>query len=176
MTLPPLLAAGLTAAALAVSGALLTEIGPWYRALRKPRWQPPDWAFGPVWNVILALWACSAALAWEASAPSGNRTAVFALFGVNAVLFFGWTPLFFKLRRPDWALAEVSLFWLSIAALILELVPLSPLASGLLIPYLLWVSFATRLNLEIVRLNGPFSSRTPREPARTGPSRPGPPP
>jgi benzodiazapine receptor len=64
-----------------------------------------------------------------------------------------WSPLFFNLKRPDWALIEVPFLWLSIVALILGMAPFSALASWLLVPYLLWVSFAAFLNLTIVRLN-----------------------
>ncbi len=73
----------------------------------------------------------------------------------------GWSPLFFTLRRPDWALAEIPLLWLSILALIVGLAPISTLAALLLAPYLVWVSVAAALNLEIVRLNGPFGRSLP---------------
>ena len=78
------------------------------------------------------------------------------LFCANGVLNVVWSPLFFRLRRPDWALMEVPLLWLSILALMFLLAPISRTASLLLVPYLLWVSFAAVLNLTIVRLNGPF--------------------
>jgi hypothetical protein len=67
-----------------------------------------------------------------------------------------WSPLFFKLRRPDWALWEVPFLWLSILVPIVLLYPISRNASLLLVPYLAWVSFAAFLNLAIVRLNQPF--------------------
>lgn len=148
----------LCAAALALAGGLVTEVGPWYHALRKPTWQPPDWLFGPAWTLILALAAWSASLGWESARTPGERAAVVALFAANALFHFLWSPLFFKLRRPDWALAEVPLLWLSILAPILWLAPRSPLAAWLLAPYLAWVAFAAWLNLAIVRLNGPFGA------------------
>ncbi len=158
----PLIVAGLGAVALSLAGGLLTEIGPWYRGLRKPGWQPPDWLFGPAWTLILGLAAWSAALGWEAAAGAGQRTLVVGLFALNALFHLLWSPLFFKLRRPDWALAEVPLLWLSILALIVTLLPISKLAAWLLAPYLLWVAFAAWLNLTIVRLNRPFHG-VPRE-------------
>jgi tryptophan-rich sensory protein len=85
---------------------------------------------------------------------------VAALFGLNIVFHMLWSPLFFNLRRPDWALIEVPFLWLSILGLIVFLAPISRLASLLLTPYILWVSFAAFLNLVIVRLNAPFG--TPR--------------
>lgn len=153
-----MIVAALCAFALAGAGGLLTEIGPWYRNLRKPSWQPPDWAFGPAWTVILGLAAWSGVLAWDAAPDTAGRVRVAVLFGANALFHLLWSPLFFKFRRPDWALIEVVFLWLSLVALIVGLWPLSHLASWLIVPYLLWVSFAAWLNLAVVRLNAPFGA------------------
>lgn len=147
--------AALGALILAGAGGLLTTIGPWYRGLRKPGWQPPDWAFGPAWTLILGMAAASAVLAWRAASP-GQHLMVLILFGVNAFFHLLWTPLFFNLRRPDWALIEVTFLWGSLAALIVRLWPVSVTASLLIVPYIAWVTFAAYLNLTIVRLNEPF--------------------
>ena len=157
--LTPLIVAGVVALAITAAGGLLTEIGPWYRQLRKPSWQPPDWLFGPAWTLILALAAWSAALAWTTAPTAGYRTIVVILYSVNALCHLVWSPLFFKLKRPDWALIEVPLLWLSILVPMVVVASFSPLASWLLLPYLLWVSFAAYLNLTIVRLNRPFAAR-----------------
>lgn len=138
-------------------GGLLTEIGPWYRNLRKPPWQPPDWLFGPAWTIILILAAWAGVLAWQGAPDAAGRLTVLILYAINFVLHFAWSPLFFKLRRPDWALAEVVLLWASVLALFLALRPLSEAAGWMILPYLLWVSFAAFLNLAIVRLNRPFA-------------------
>ncbi len=137
-------------------GGALTELGPWYYALRHPDWKPPDAAFGVIWSTIFTLCAISGALAWRAAETAGLRRRVGLLFGSNAVLNVLWSLLYFKLHRPDWALIEVVFLWLSIAALIVGLWRLSRWASVLLLPYLVWVSIATALNLATVRLNGPF--------------------
>lgn len=150
--------ATLLALILAGAGGLLTEIGPWYHNLRKPRWQPPDWAFGPAWTVILSLEAAAGVLAWRGAHDAAGHTRLAALFAVNWVLHLLWSPLFFKLKRPDWALAENALLWLSVLALFVGLRPYSALASWFIAPYLVWVSFAWWLNLAIVRLNAPFAS------------------
>ena len=150
----PLLAAAAVACVVLLIGGFATRIGPWFYALRKPSWNPPNWLFGPVWTVIGALAVWSAAEAWTAVPEAHGR--ILWLFGINAVLHMGWSPLFFTLERPDWALAEVPLLWLSVLALIVGLAPLSPLAAWLLAPYLAWVSIAAALNLAIVRLNAPF--------------------
>jgi translocator protein len=82
---------------------------------------------------------------------------ILGLFVLNGVLNVLWSPLFFKLRRPDWALTEVPLLWLSILLPIVLLWPVSWIGSLLLLPYLAWVSFAAIPNLTIVRLNRPFT-------------------
>lgn len=160
-----IIVAAACAVVLLAAGGLLTEVGPWYRALRKPRWQPPDWLFGPAWTLILGLAAWAGVLAWEGAPDTAARVQVAALFAVNGVLHVGWSLLFFRLRRPDWALTEVVFLWLSILALVIGLAPFSGLASWLLAPYLLWVAFASWLNLAIVRLNGPFGRAAQRREA-----------
>jgi tryptophan-rich sensory protein len=157
----PILVAASGAIALGVVGGLMTPIGPWYANLRKPRLQPPNWLFGPAWTVILGLAAWSAAAAWDAAAsaadPGAARTSVVILFATNALCHLMWSPLFFKLRRPDWALIEVVFLWASLVALVVGLWPISPFAANMILPYLAWVSFAAWLNWAIVRLNRPFA-------------------
>ena len=138
-------------------GAAVTDLGPWYFALRHPPWKPPDAAFGVIWSVIFTLCAISGWLAWQAADTSALRRRVAWLFGANAVLNIVWSAIYFKLQRPDWALLEVVFLWLSIAALIAGLWRLRRWAAWLLIPYLVWVSIAAVLNLHTVQLNAPFS-------------------
>lgn len=138
-------------------GGALTELGPWYFALQHPAWKPPDAAFGVIWSTIFSLCAISAWGAWEAAKTVAERRYVAAMFGVNALLNILWSALYFKLQRPDWALYEVVFLWLSILVLILGLWRISRWASGLLLPYGVWVSVAAVLNWETVQLNGPFS-------------------
>ncbi len=156
MTITIIVAAIITLAVL-FSGATLTKVGSWYRGLRKPWWNPPEWLFGPAWTVILALTAWGGVLAWTSSPPEAHAT-IALLFAVNIFFYVLWTPLFFNFRRPDWALIEVVPFWLSIAALMIGVAPYSTQAVWFLLPYLLWVAFAAYLNLKIVQLNAPFGS------------------
>lgn len=137
-------------------GAALTELGPWYFALKHPPWKPPDAAFGVIWSTIFTLCAISGWLAWQAADTTALRRRVAALFGANALLNVLWSALYFKLQRPDWALFEVVFLWLSILALIIGLWRLSRWASLLLITYWVWVSIAAVLNVQTVMLNGPF--------------------
>jgi benzodiazapine receptor len=154
----PVLVAAAAALAVATLGGLVTELGPWYQSLRKPAWQPPDWLFGPVWTLIFGLAALAGVIAWRHAPDRAARTRIIGLFALNAFLNLLWSVLFFRLHRPDWALAEVGLLWLSILALIVALAPHSKAASWLLVPYLGWVTFAAVLNLAIVRLNAPFAA------------------
>ena len=149
---PPAVAA-VAAVLIAMAGALLTTIDAWYRSLRVPAWKPPDWAFGPVWSVIIASSAAAAVLAWNGDIDAQARGVLLAAYAVNGVLNIAWSLLFFRLRRPDWALIEVAALWLSIAVLVLVTGRVSMAAGLLNMPYLAWVSVAACLNLRIVRLN-----------------------
>ena len=153
----PIIIAGGVAVFLGVFGGLMTPIGQWYRGLRKPSLQPPDWLFGPAWTIILGLAAWSAVIAWNAAPDAATRRTVIILFGTNALCHALWSPLFFRARRPDWALIEVVFLWASLVALVVGLWGIAQLSSLLIVPYLLWVSFASWLNGEIVRLNRPFA-------------------
>jgi len=137
-------------------GGLMTEIGDWYRGLRKPAWNPPNWLFGPAWTVILGLAGWSGVEAWTHAQGDGAHLRLGVLFGATAFLHLLWSPLFFKLKRPDLSLLEIQFLWLSILAAMIGVGPISALAAWLLLPYLVWVAFATTLNLAIVRMNGPF--------------------
>jgi len=154
---PIAVAAGI-ALVVAVAGGVLTTIGPWYHGLRRPTWKPPDWAFGPIWATIFALATVSAVMTWNADPSPEHRRALLVAYGVNAVLNIAWSAIFFRMRRPDWALAEVVLLWLSILALIVVTLRVSVLGAVLLLPYLTWVGIAAVLNRAIVRLNGPFGA------------------
>jgi translocator protein len=137
-------------------GGLLTDVGPWYRALKVPAWKPPDWAFGPIWTTIFVLAAISSSRAWTRAQTVDHKRWIVVLFLVNGLVNLVWSFLFFFLKRPDWALAEVGLLWLSVAALIVVTWRASRLAAVLLVPYLAWVSIAAYLNYTIVGMNGRF--------------------
>ena len=140
------------AVGLCLIGGLMTPRADWYARLNKPTWQPPGWAFGPAWTLILGLAAWAGVRAWEAG-NAAQRSDVLILFAVNGLFHLLWSPLFFKFQRPDWALLEVPFLWGSILALVIGLAPIDALAGWLIAPYLAWVSFAAFLNLTIVRLN-----------------------
>ncbi len=153
----PVATAAAVAIFIGVLGGTLTDTGPWYQTLRKPTWQPPDWLFGPAWTVIFAFAATSAVSAWRHAQNRVQREWVIGLFALNGLLNVSWSTLFFALRRPDWALIEVALLWLSILMPMIVFWRFAKPASLYLLPYLLWVSFAAYLNLTVARMNAPFS-------------------
>jgi len=146
-------------AIVALIGGLMTDVGDWYASLRKPAWCPPNWAFGPGWTVIFVCIATSGVMAWEYAPDDTTRGTLALLFFVNALLNIAWSPLFFKLRRPDWAIVELVPFWLSILALVIYIAGIRPLAALVMLPYLAWVTFAGLLNLRVVQLNKPFGGQ-----------------
>lgn len=139
----------------AAIGGIATDVGPWYKRLRQPALKPPDWAFGPAWTTIFTLIAIATARVWDA-APPDLKLWVLLVFGLNALLNAAWSVFYFTLKRPDLALIEVVLFWCSIVAMVGLSFYILPGAGWLLLPYLVWVSFAAWLNWQTVRLNPPF--------------------
>ena len=134
-------------------GSLFTmaSVGGWYATLAKPAWSPPDWIFGPVWTVLYATMAVAGWLVWR----RGGLASVPALrwFAVQLVLNVGWSVVFFGLRIPGLAFIEIVALWLAIAVTLMTSWRVSRPAAILLVPYLLWVSFAAGLNFAIWRLN-----------------------
>ncbi len=152
----PVAVAAAVAVSIGLLGGTLTDTGPWYQALKKPSWQPPDWLFGPAWTTIFALAVASAVSAWRHAPDKAQRDLVIVLFAINGCLNVLWSTLFFALKRPDWALIEVGFLWLAILVPMIVFWRFSKPASLFLVPYLAWVSFAAYLNLTVVRLNAPF--------------------
>jgi translocator protein len=148
--------AAVWAMAVAGLGGLFTELGPWYRALKQPPWKPPDLWFGPAWTLIFTLSAIALARAWRKASSLSDRQSIAAVAIGNGVLNVTWSWLFFKAKRPDWALAEVALLWLSIVVMMAVCRRHDAAAVSLLMPYVLWVAFAAALNAAVVQLNGPF--------------------
>jgi translocator protein len=131
---------------------LLVRPGGWYAQINKPSWTPPSWVFGPAWTTLYALMAIAAWMVWMRPATPARRAALTAFF-VQLVLNALWTPLFFGARAPGLALVDIVLLWMAIAATIVLFWRVRPAAGALLIPYILWVSYATALNFAIWQMN-----------------------
>ena len=137
-------------------GGALTDLGPWYQALKQPDWKPPDPAFGTIWSTIFTLCALSGWGAWQLAQTRALKMRIAVLFAMNGGLNIFWSWLYFYLHRPDWALIELYFLWASIALLIIGLWRISKMSSIMLLPYLAWVTAAGFLNLATIELNGPF--------------------
>ncbi len=135
-------------------GGLLTRpaIENWYSILRKPAWTPPNWIFGPVWSALYLAMAVAAWLVWRKAGLSAAKLAL-ALFGLQLLFNVAWSAIFFGLRMPGPAFAEIMILCLLILATTVAFWAISRLAGALMVSYLLWVSFATALNFAIWRLN-----------------------
>ncbi|MBU7580588.1 MAG: tryptophan-rich sensory protein [Porphyrobacter sp.] len=152
----PVAVATVAALCVAALGATITDLGPWYQALEKPAWNPPDIVFPMGWTLIYALITIAGVNAWRAAPTAAQSEWVISLFALNGFLNIAWSLIFFRLQRPDWAFVEVIVLWLSILALILYCGRFSRSAAWLLVPYLAWVTFAAALNWAVVELNAPF--------------------
>ena len=152
----PLTVAALAALLIAGIGGTLTDLGPWYRSLEQPAWAPPDAAFPVAWTLVLALWALAAVETWRNLVTRSSQETLIGLFALTGLLNIGWSLLFFRLQRPDWALIELVALWLSLVILTIWCRRHSRLAPWLLLPYVLWVTLAGFLTLAVVQLNGPF--------------------
>jgi translocator protein len=126
--------------------------GDWYRELAKPSFTPPGWLFGPVWTVLYATMGVAAWLVWRDYGFAGAPAAL-GLFVIQLGLNGLWSFVFFGLQRPALAFLELVLLWLTILATLKAFWRHKPPAGWLLLPYLLWVSFAALLNFAIWRLN-----------------------
>ena len=126
----------------------------WYRALRKPWFQPPAWVFAPVWTGLYALIAASGYRVWSAP-PSPERTRALTFWGAQLGLNAAWSWLFFSKHNPKAALADIGLLRVSIDAYAAEAEKVDPAARWMMAPYRGWIGFATLLNADIVRQNPP---------------------
>lgn len=137
----------------AASSGAVFQPGAWYRSLKKPSWNPPDWVFPVVWTVLYAFMAIAAWLVWRAAGSFAAAAVPLGFFVLQLALNAAWSWLFFGRKRMDWALIEVLFLWAAILACIVTFAPFSTAAAWLMAPYLLWVTIAAYLNYTVLRLN-----------------------
>jgi tryptophan-rich sensory protein len=138
--------------AAAIGGAASVQAGPFYAQLVRPAWAPPASVFGPVWTVLYALMGIAAWLVWRATDARAARFPL-ALFLGQLMLNALWSWLFFGWHRGALAFADIVLLAVAIVATVIAFWRISRLAGALLIPYLLWVIFASALNYAVWQLN-----------------------
>lgn len=138
-----------------IVGSVFTfpSIDSWYSKLLKPSFSPPNWVFAPVWVLLYLLMGVSAYLVWEKGIKKKNVKDSLEVFGLQLVLNTLWSLVFFGLQSPFYGLIEIVLLWVAILATMVKFHKISKTATLLLLPYILWVSFAMILNFYVWRLN-----------------------
>lgn len=131
----------------------IRAIPSWYQGLAKAPLNPPNWVFGPVWTVLYAMMGIAAFLIWKHGWKNQAVKTAIGVFVFQLILNGLWSIMFFGFHAPLVALIDMAVLWVAIVVTICLFVRQSRLAAGLLVPYLLWVSFAFYLNFSIVRLN-----------------------
>jgi tryptophan-rich sensory protein len=131
----------------------ISAIPNWYAELVKPALNPPAWVFGPAWTTLYALMGIAAFLIWRMGWERKEVKMALGVFGTQLFLNAIWSIIFFGLQNPGWALVDIVLLWLAIVWTMVVFYKISRPAAYLLVPYLLWVSFASYLNYSIWTLN-----------------------
>ena len=138
----------------------ISAIPTWYAGLVKPALNPPAWVFGPAWTTLYALMGISLFLVWKQHSNILENVRMLRTWRIGVAAFFVqlflntiWSIIFFGLQSPGWALVDIVLLWLAIVWTIAVFYKISKPAAYLLVPHLLWVSFALYLNYSILVLN-----------------------
>lgn len=141
--------------AIGLLGSVVTfpSIPTWYVTLHKPTFTPPNWLFGPVWSMLFVLMGVAVYQIWKKGIKTKKAKRVVQIFGMQLALNFFWSLLFFGMHSPILALLDILILWFAILWTLLSFAKIDKLAAWLMTPYLAWVSFASVLNLFIVKLN-----------------------
>jgi tryptophan-rich sensory protein len=134
-----------------VIGSMFTtpSIRGWYAGLAKPDFAPPNWIFGPVWTMLFVLMGIAAFLVWRKGLNRRDVRTALGLFIGQLILNTLWSIIFFGLHSPGGAFGEIIFLWLSILLTIIVFARISKPAAWLLVPYIVWVTFAAYLNFSI---------------------------
>jgi translocator protein len=130
-----------------------SAIPEWYATLNKPSFSPPNWIFAPVWTLLYVLMGLAAAIVWRKGLQNPQVRTALVVFLIQLILNMAWSVLFFGLRSPLYGLVDILFLWTMILVTIAQFSKVSTPAAALLIPYVLWVTFATGLNFGIFLLN-----------------------
>jgi benzodiazapine receptor len=138
-----------------IIGSVFTmpSISGWYADLAKPALNPPNWVFGPVWTTLFALMGIAAFLVWRKGLKRKGAKIALGIFIIQLALNTLWSVIFFGLHSPGGAFVEIIFLWIAIVLTIIAFSKISKAAAWLLVPYIIWVSFAMYLNFSIWALN-----------------------
>ncbi|HBA36376.1 TPA: hypothetical protein DCZ15_00715 [Candidatus Falkowbacteria bacterium] len=144
-----------------IIGSVFTasSVAGWYAGIAKPIFNPPAWVFGPVWTTLFVMMGVAAFLVWKKGLNRRDVKIALGIFLGQLALNTLWSIIFFGLHSPGGALVEIVFLWLAILATIMTFYKISKPAAWLLVPYILWVSFAGYLNYSIWQLNAPVSDQ-----------------
>jgi len=136
-------------------GSLFTSpaISTWYATIQKPSFNPPNWIFAPVWILLFLLMGLSLYLIWSNGFKRKGTKIAISIFFVQLILNILWSILFFGLQSPLFAFIEIIILWFAILLTIISFYKVSKIAAYLLMPYIIWVSFASVLNFSILIIN-----------------------
>jgi translocator protein len=136
-------------------GSLFTfkAIPTWYKSLKKPKFTPPNRAFAPVWTTLYVLMGISVFLVWRSGLTTGAALTAFILFWVQLFFNMIWSIIFFGLKSRGGGVIIIALLWLSVMATMIASFRVSGWAGALLVPYLVWISIASYLNISVWQLN-----------------------
>ncbi|MEN9524952.1 MAG: hypothetical protein RLZZ256_336 [Bacteroidota bacterium] len=130
----------------------VSAIPGWYQTIQKPSWNPPNWVFGPVWTTLYVLMGIAMYLIWTQPRTEQRQRALY-LNATQLILNFFWSLIFFNLHAIGWALIEIIILWVVIVQTMFAYDRVYKPAAWLLLPYIVWVTFATILNGTIWWLN-----------------------
>lgn len=138
-----------------VIGGIFTarSVKTWYRELEKPWFSPPSWIFGPVWITLYAMMGVALYLIWQKRTEVPGADLAIGVFMIQLLLNVAWSFFFFGLRSPLFGFIEIVFLWISIAATVVLFWKISTAPGALLVPYLIWVTFASVLTYSIWQLN-----------------------
>jgi benzodiazapine receptor len=150
------LLAWVVVAFLPATTAAFVETGAWYESLSRPAWTPPSWVFGPVWTGLYLLMGIAGWRVWAGSGFGDRRTRrALMLFLAHLILNAAWTWIFFGMHMLTAAAVEIVVLWAMIVGLVVLFWKRDRVAGSLLLPYLLWVSYAVTLSIGFAVLNSP---------------------
>ncbi|MGF7118660.1 TspO/MBR family protein [Methanobacterium oryzae] len=135
------------------SFATLGSIPGFFDVLNKPAWTPPAWAFGPIWTTLYILMGIALFLIWRKGLERQDVKIAIGVFGVQLILNFFWTIIFFGFRSLFGGLIEIMFLWIAILVNIILFYRISKAAGILLVPYIVWVTIASYLNYTVYLLN-----------------------
>lgn len=129
-----------------------SEISTWFTTINKPSWNPPNWIFGPMWTILYILMGCAVGRIWHLEPSQMKKTAI-TFFIVQFALNLLWSPMFFGFHQITIALGIILILLLLIIITMRQFMRLDKVAGSMIIPYMLWVAFASFLNYTIMTLN-----------------------